>query len=402
MHVLRGLLGVGAILALLWILSRDRRSIDWRLVASALGVHFLLAVLCLETPWGSWVFRELAAAVQRLLEFSYEGSGFVFGSLGSKDAPEAFLAFRALPIVIYFAALTSILYHFGVLQVAIYGVSRALGFFLRVSGAESMVAAANIFVGMTEAPLLVRPYIEGMTRSELAAVMTAGFATIAGTVMGIYMTFVGPAYAPYILAASVLAAPATFVTAKILVPETAEPATGAKARLSFERSSRNAIDAVALGVRDGLRLALNIAAMLVAFYALVALVNWPLGALLGTSLQELFGWALSPFAWLLGVDWSDSKTVGGLLGTKIALNEFVGYQSLKDVIAAGALGDRSARIATFALCGFANFGSIGITLGGLGGLAPSRRAELAELALPAMAAGALSSCLTAAVAGMFV
>lgn len=402
MQILRGLLGVGTILAICALLSKNRRSIDWRLVASALCLHFLLALLFLETSWGAWAFREAAALVQRVLEFSYEGSGFVFGSLGSKDAREAFLAFRALPIVIYFAALTSILYHFRVLQIVIYGISRLLGLLLRVSGAESIVAAANIFVGMTEAPLLIRPYIERMTRSELMTVMTAGFATIAGTVMGIYMTFVGPTYAPYILAASVLAAPATFVTAKILVPETEEPVTGRAARLSLERASRNAIDAIALGVRDGLALALNITAMLIAFYALIALINWPLGAAFGTSLQGLLGSLLSPFAWCLGVDWADAKTVGSLLGTKIAINEFVGYQSLKELIAGGALSDRSARIATFVLCGFANFGSIGITLGGLGQLAPSRRSELAELALPAMAAGALSSCLTAAVAGMLL
>jgi CNT family concentrative nucleoside transporter len=249
---------------------------------------------------------------------------------------------------------------------------------------------------------VVRPYIEKMTRSELMALMTGGFATLAGTVLGIYMIFVGERYASFLIAASVMAAPAAFVTAKIMIPEREVPITGREFRLVVERPGRNILDAVSIGVRDGLHLALNIAAMLIAFYALIGLVNWPLEAVLGRKLQDILGLLLSPFAWCLGIDWSDAGNFGSLLGTKIVINEWVGYQQLQEMIRAEALSDRSIKIATFVLCGFANFGSIGVTLGGVGQLAPSRRSDLAELALLSMVAGALSSCLTASIAGMLL
>jgi CNT family concentrative nucleoside transporter len=295
----------------------------------------------------------------------------------------------------------AILYHLGIMQVVIYALGRLLGKILGVSGAESMSVVADIFVGMTEAPLVVRPYLEKMTSSELMALMTGGLATIAGTVLGVYMIFVGERYAPYLITASFMAAPAAFVTAKILLPETEEPRTGKDASLVFERPGKNLLDAVAIGVRDGLQLALNIAAMLIAFYSLIALVNWPLEAWFGTSYQKLLGFVFSPFAWCLGVEWKDALDFGSLLGTKIVANEWIAYQDLQKMIEAGSLSDRTIKIATFSLCGFANFGSIGVILGGLGQLAPSRRADLARLALLAMIGGALASCLTGAVAGIF-
>jgi CNT family concentrative nucleoside transporter len=401
MQVLRGILGIAVILAICLALSRNRRAINLRLVASGVGLQVLLGLLVFKTEAGAALFRALADFVTRVLEFSYAGTGFVFGSLGQKGAPSC-LAFQALPIVIYFSALMAVLYHFGVLQVVVFAMARILGKLLRVSGAESMVVAANVFVGMTEAPLVVRPYIEAMTRSELMALMTGGFATIAGTVMGIYMTFVGPAYAAFILAASVMAAPAAFVTSKIILPETEESSTGSSFRLRFDRPARNVLEAISGGVRDGLNLALNIAAMLVAFYALIALLNWPLQAWLGTTVQGILGWILAPFAWCLGVDWGEAPRLGSLLGTKVVVNEWVGYQELQGLIQTNAISDRTVKIATFALCGFANFGSIGVTLGGVGQLAPSRRGDLAQMALPAMVAGALSSCMTAAIAGMLL
>jgi CNT family concentrative nucleoside transporter len=392
------------ILAVCHLLSRNRRAISYRVVVWGLILQLLLGLLVFKTEAGRFCFQKVTDVVVRILEFSYEGSGFVFGSLGKKGADFS-LAFQALPILIYFSALLALLYHLGIMQVVVYAFARVLGKLLKVSGAESMAVTASIFVGMSEAPLVVRPYIEAMTHSELMAIMTGGFATIAGTVMGIYMGFVGKEFAVFILTASVMAAPAAFVTAKIIVPETGEPATGKSFRLVFEKQGKNLLDAIAIGVRDGLQLALNIAAMLIAFYALIALLNWPLSALAGTSIQDIFGILLSPLAWCMGIDWKDSRIFASLLGTKVVINEFFAYQNLQRLIEAGperAIDDRTIKMATFALCGFANFGSIGVTLGGVGQLAPSRRADLARFALLAMIAGALSSCLTATIAGMLM
>ena len=402
MQIVRGILGIVVILAICVIFSRNRGAIRYRVVIWGLVLQLLLGLLVFKTERGQEFFQNVTNGVVRILEFSYEGSGFVFGNLGKKGS-DFNLAFHALPILIYFSALLALLYHLGIMQVVVYAFARVLGKLLQVSGAESMAVTSSIFVGMSEAPLVVRPYIEAMTSSELMALMTGGFATIAGTVMGIYMGFVGKQYAILILTASVMAAPAAFVTAKLLVPETGEPATGKSFRLVLERQGKNLLEAIAIGVRDGLQLALNIAAMLIAFVSLIALLNWPLNALAGTSIQEIFGILLSPFAWCMGIDWKDARIFGSLLGTKVVINEFVAYQNLQGIIQAGperVIDDRTIKMATFALCGFANFGSIGVTLGGLGQLAPSRRTDLARLALLAMIAGALSSCLTATIAGM--
>ncbi|MBI4600338.1 MAG: NupC/NupG family nucleoside CNT transporter [Planctomycetes bacterium] len=400
MQVLRGFLGVAVILGICYALSRDRRRIRLRVVLWGLGLQLALALVLFKTEAGMGAFQALTDLAAWFLSFSYEGSGFVFGEIGRPGGSFS-LAFQALPMVIYFSAAMAVLYHLGVMQVVIYGLGRALGKVLGVSGAESMSVVADIFVGMTEAPLVIRPYIERMTRSELMALLTGGLATIAGTVLGLYMRFVGPDYAAYLIAASFMAAPAAFVVAKVIVPETEEPATGKAMRLVIERPGTNLLDAIAIGVRDGLGLALNIAAMLIAFYALIHLVNWPLERWLGASLQEILGWVLSPFAWALGADWADAPELGSLLGTKVVANELIAYQELRGMIQGGAVSDRTVKIATFALCGFANFGSIGVVLGGVGQLAPSRRPELARLALLAMTAGALATCLTGAIAGMF-
>ena len=403
MQLLRGILGIATVLLICLALSRDRKGINLRVVLVGIALQVLLALFVFKTGAGQAIFREMASAFGRFLDFSYQGSSFVFGSLGQKPQGEGLtFAFQALPMVIYFSGFMAILYHFGIMQVVIYALAKVLGAALRVSGAESMVVTAEIFVGMTESPLVVRPYLEKMTRSELMTLMTAGFATLAGTVLGIYMLFVGPKYASLLIAASVMAAPAAFVTAKIMVPEREVPVTGRDFRLVLDRPGRNVLDAISIGVRDGLHLVLNIAAMLIAFYGLIALVNWPLEAAFDRKIQDILGLVLSPFAWCLGVDWADAQNFGSLLGTKIVINEWVGYQQLQEMIRTQALSDRSIQIATFALCGFANFGSIGVTLGGIGQLAPSRRSDLAEMVLLAMVAGALSSCLTASIAGMLL
>jgi len=403
MSLARGALGVLIIIGICYLFSRERRAVPWRLVLVGLGLQVVLALFILGTVPGGAIMKRSAEIVTTFLDFSYQGSGFLFGSLGRKSTgpDNAYLAFQALPILIYFSAVMAALYHFGIMQLIVYGLARVLWKLLRVSGAEAMSVTADVFVGMTEAPLVIRPYIERMTASELTAVMAGGFATIAGTVLGVYMLFVGEAYAPYLLAASVMAAPAALVTAKLLVPETGEPVTAGGMSFRFERTGANLLDAIAIGVKDGLYLALNIAAMLIAFYSLIALVNWPLTSWFGVTLQEILGFFLRPFAWCLGVSWDDAGRFGSLLGTKLALNEWIAYQDLQGLITRGELSDRSVKIATFALCGFANIGSMGVIVGGISQLAPSRREDLARLAPRAMLAGALASCLTGAVAGMF-
>ena len=397
MQILRGLLGVAVVLGICLALSRNRRAIKQRVVWVGLALQVGLAAALFKTDWGKSAVGWLTVFADKFLSFSYAGSQFVFGDLGQKGGA-FYLAFQALPMVIYFSAVTSALYHLGILQVVVWAAGRLLGKLLGVSGAEAMSVVADIFVGMTEAPLVVRPYIEKMTQSELLALMTGGLATIAGTVLGVYMAFVGNTYAPHLIAASFMAAPAAIVLAKIVLPETEEPVTGKEVRLVLDKTATNLLDAIAHGVRDGLQLALNIAAMLIAFYSLIALANWPLESL-GTSLQGILGFILSPFAWALGVDWNDAARVGGLLGTKVVANEFIAYRDLQGMIQDSKLSPHAIVISTYALCGFANFGSIGVVLGGLGQLAPSRRPDLARLAIPAMVTGALANCLTAAIAG---
>ena len=404
MSVARGAFGILVILAICLLLSRNRRAVSYRIVVGGLLVQIALGVVVFKTAGGGQALQSLTSAFTRMLEFSYVGSGFVFGQFGTKsDDPNGFiLAFQVLPIVIFFAALMAVLYHFRVMQICVYFFARMLSSLLRISGAESMVVTANVFVGITEAPLVVRPYLERMTQSELMALMTGGFATVAGTVFGVYLSFVGEAYGPFLLAASVMSAPAAFVVAKIIEPETEAPATGSAFKLDLSRPYPNVLVAISQGTSDGLRLALNIGAMLIAFYSLIALANWPLDVWFGTSMQEIFGVLLRPLAWCLGVSWQDSGHVGSLLGLKISTTEFFAYASLSQMVAEQAISERSIKISTFALCGFANFGSIGVTLGGLGQLIPSRREDFSRMALTAMVGGALASFLTATIASAFL
>ena len=414
----RCVLGLVVLCGACWLLSSDRRRFPWRIAAWGIGLQLLLALWILRTSSGQAFFRGIADGMQALVARNTEGAELVFGSLARADGPAGFVfafAGTGLVVILFFAALVAILYHLGVMQVVIWALGRALSLVLGVSGAEAMVVAAEIFVGQTESPLAVRPYIARMTASELNAMMTAGFATIAGSVMAVYMGFLGPEYAPHLLSASVMSAPAAFVCAKIVRPETERPETAGRVPLVIERSARNVLEAAANGPSDGLKLWLNVIAMLVAFTALVSFVDWPLQALGGElglegglSLGRIFGWVLAPLAWAIGIEgWHDCQKVGGLLGIKIALNELVAYQQLAAIqperAVAGALEHaRSAKMATYALCGFANFASIGIQIGGTSQLAPERKGDLSRLAFKAMLAGAIATCMTAAIAGPFV
>ena len=419
MALARAALGILFFCLVAWGLSSDRRKIPWRVVAFGILMQWVLAWFILDTGIGERAFEFLGAKIATVVGMTDRGSELVFGPLARPDVlgaalgPEHgfILAFKALTVIIFFSALMAILYHLGIMQVVVWVLARIMSLLLGVSGAESMATTANIFVGMTEAPLVVRPYIPRMTLSELNALMTGGFATIAGSVMGVYMGIVGEDYAPHLLSASVMAAPAAFLMAKLIRPESEVPATSGAMPLRIERSAGNLLEATATGVTDGLKLWLNVIAMLIAFVALVALVDWPLGVLEGggepLSLSRLFGWVLAPVAWIMGVEgWHDCRLFGSLVGTKIAVNEFVAYTELAALLP-GSGGEtafesaRSATMATYALCGFANFSSIGIQLGGITPLAPERQSDLSRIALKAMLGGAMASLTTATIAGIF-
>ena len=419
MPYLRALIGLAFFCLVAWLLSSHRKRLPWRVVLAGLLMQVAFGLAVLKTDVGRGVVEAIAGLVAKLIGMAGPGSALVFGKL-SEVAPDrwgAAIGFMStgLPVIIFFSALMALLYHLGVMQVIIYALARTLSTILGVSGAESMAMAANMFVGQTEAPLVVRPYLPRMTSSELNALMTGGFATIAGSVLALYMGFLGPEYGPHLLTASVMSAPAAFLIAKIMQPETTEPETGAKVELRFERSASNLVEAAANGTSDGLKLWLNVMAMLIAFMGLVALVDWPLGELGdalaiegGLSLTRVFGWLFAPVAWCMGVEgWHDCQVMGSLLGTKVAINEFVAFDQLQHFLP-GADGEvrfespRSAAMAAYALCGFANFASIGIQIGGISPLAPERKPEIARLALRAMLGGAFASWMTATVAGMFI
>ena len=414
-----GIAGLATLLALAWVIS-GRRRFPWRMAAAGLLLQILFAVVILHTTLGEQVFVVVGAGAKVLLEVTQEGTKFIFGDLASPTGPAGFaVAFHVLPIIIFFSSLMAVLYHFGVMQKLVAGFAWIMRKTMRISGAESLAVAANICVGMTEAPLAIRPYVAGMTRSELMTLMTGGFATIAGSVFFAYVSF--GIEAGHLLAASIMSAPAALLVSKILMPEDEVPATMGGVKIALERKSVNVIDAAATGAADGLRLALNVGAMLLAFIAFIALANGLLGLvnlgvdekLLGQvlrwdlricpdDLQSLFGFLFGPLAWLMGVPAQDAQQVGNFLGQKIVVNEFVGYSSLAGEMGTGALHPRSIVIATYALCGFANFGSIAIQLGGIGGIAPERRRELARFGLRAMAGGAIASFMTAAIAGIIL
>ncbi len=396
-------LGLAAFVAIAWLLSADRRAVPWRTIFWGLGIQLALALLLLGTITGRAFFVVVNSAVAGLLAYTDAGVAFVFGALAETGFS---FAVNVLPIIVFMGSFFSVLHHWGVVQRVVDALGVALARTLRTSGAESLAAAANIFVGMAEAPLLIRPYLERMTRSELFALMTTGMATIAGSVLVAYASILGGEYAGHLVTASLLSAPAGLVIAKVMVPETETPETGGGARVRIERPAANFIDAAAIGALAGLRLAAYVGAMLVAFVAGIALVNDALaaaGSLVGVAdltLQRIFGLVLAPLAWLMGVPAADAQAVGSLLGLKTVLNEFLAYEALARQL--GELSPRSAVIASYALCGFANFGSLAILLGGIGGLAPSRRGDVARLGLRSIVSGTLATMMTGCIAGIFV
>jgi CNT family concentrative nucleoside transporter len=412
LDALRPLGGALVILAIGYAFSTNRRAIPWTTVAWGLGLQVVFALIVLRTAIGRQTFSSLGEGVNRLLAFAGVGASFVFGPLGDSTVwgramtgalgPEGsqyavIFAFQVLPTIVFIAALFAILYYFGVMQVIVRAFAVVMHRVMRASGAESLNVAASIFMGQTEAPLTIRPYLPEMTQSELMTVMTAGMAHISGGIMAAYILF--GIEAEHLLTAVIMTAPGTIMMAKMLVPETDVPKTMGTVRLEVERTDVNVIDAAGRGTGEGLHLALNVGAMLISFLALVALVNALLG-IVGLSLQQIFGWVFAPVAWSLGVPWRDAPTIGNLLGTRMVLNEFVAYSQLGPL--KESLDPRSFTIATFALCGFANFSSIGIQIGGIGALAPTRRHDLARLGLRAMFAGTLANFMTATIAGILL
>jgi len=398
--------GLVAMIAIAWAFSLDRKRMPWHTVLWGLGLQFAVAVVLLETGAGTLVFGAATALVRGLESFTAVGSKFVFGPLYAESGFA--IVTHVLPVIVFLGALFSMLFHVGLVQRVIAALAMVLARTLRTSGAESLCAAATIFVGMVEAPLLVRPYIERMTRSELFTVMATGMSTIAGSVMVIYAGMLGVGYAGHLLTASLLAAPAGILLSKVMLPETGTPQTADAHGALVEDDAVNLIDAASAGAIAGLRLAGYVGAMLIAFVALIAMANAALGSVAGwfgapdLTFQQLLGYAFAPLALLIGVPAGEVTKVGSLLGVKTVLNEFIAYQELAKLIAAGAISQRAGVIASYALCGFANFGSLAILLGGLGGLAPSRRGDIAQLGVRSIAVGTLATLMAACWAGIFL
>jgi len=412
MGALRGVLGLCVILGVAWVCSTDRRAVKLRTIFTGVLFQVLFAFLVLRWQAGRAAIAAVGTAVDGVLACSFAGSRFVFGALGERGSKLGFtFAFQVLPTIVFVAALFAILYHFGVMQLVIDVVARVMRRLMGVSGVEALDVAASIFMGQTEAPLTIRPYLSRVTRSELMVIMTAGMAHVSGGIMAAYI--LSGVEAKHLLTAVIMTAPGTLTVAKTLVPETEAPETAGRAEIRREEAElhENVLAAAAKGTHDGLLLAVNVAAMLVSFLALIALVNAILGTIhdfaagfgilsLPSSLEQIFGLIFAPVAWLIGVPWRDCGAVGNLLGTRMVLNELVAFTMLGAQKA--ALDPRSFTIATFALCGFANISSIGIQIGGLGALAPNRRADLARLGFRAMIAGTMANLMSAAIAGMFL
>jgi CNT family concentrative nucleoside transporter len=427
-HIAFGLFGLAVLVGIAFLASNNKRRVSWKLVLSGVALQLVFATLVLKVPFGSDVFNAVALGFVKLLDFVRVGSEFIFGSFMDTSKFGFVFAVQVLPTIIFFASLTGVLYHLGIMQQVVKGMAWLITKVMNVSGAETTSVCASVFIGQTEAPLTVKPYLERMTESELMTVMIGGMAHIAGSVMAAYVGLLGgddpvqrQFFAKHLLTASVMAAPATLMLAKILIPETGEPLTRGTIRLEVEKTTANVIDAAATGAADGLRLALNVGAMLLAFIALIALLNAPLewlgthewgaagsslnawlsasaGHPIAFSLQTLFGWILAPLAWLIGVPWQDAALVGSFIGEKIVINEFVAYVDMAQNL--DRLQEHSRLIATYALCGFANFSSIAIQIGGIGGLAPSRRADLARFGLRAVLGGSIATFMTATIAGV--
>jgi CNT family concentrative nucleoside transporter len=420
--IFRGLLGVSILIGLCWLLSSSRKDIHWPLVAGGLGLQLVLAMLVLLTPFGK-VIDAVSSGFVKLIGFTEVGSRFLFGD---ELFAEYGFAFKVLPTIIFVSALTSALYYLGALQWVVFSFAWVMKRLMRLSGAESLATAANVFLGQTEAPLVVKPYVAKMTRSELMALMTGGMATIAGSVFGVYVVKLAGddpvlrmEVARRLLTASIMNAPAALLVAKMMVPQT--ETVNEDLFVPRDQQGSNLLDALATGTSEGVKLLLNVAAMLLVFVALIAMLNAGLGWLgglggglldgwvsglsggvfKGLSLQAMVGFLFAPFAWVIGGETGDLLALGQLLGTKMVTNEFIAYIDLANLQSSGGLGARSIYLATFALCGFANFSSIGIQLGGIGAMAPEQRHNLATLGFKAMFAGTIASLLTASVAGMF-
>ncbi|MDZ7719352.1 MAG: nucleoside transporter C-terminal domain-containing protein [Balneolaceae bacterium] len=440
MDILRGVIGMVAIIGIAVAFSNNRKAINWKLVGTGLGIQFVLAVFILKGSnmaeywaplgWPKAFFSWVSSFFVIVLDFTTEGAEFIFGDLAKSPGMEGslgnFFAFQVLPTIVFFASLTAILYHYGILQKVVSWMSSGMQKLMGTSGAESLSVVANIFVGQTESPLVIEPYIKKMTKSELLTVMTGGMATIAGGVMAAYVQMLGNSYstaqgvpldvgrlmfAEQLLGASLMAAPAALVIAKVIFPETSEPATKGDVKMSVEKTDANGIDAAATGAGTGLKLAANVGAMLLAFIALLAMGNYflaEIGNLVGLNqalgfeltIETILGWAIAPIAFIVGVPWADAINMGSLIGTKVVLNEFVAYLQLADMVEQNVLSPKTITMATFALCGFANFSSIAIQIGGIGGLAPTRKSELASFGLLAVLAGTLANLMTATIAGM--
>ncbi len=433
MDYLRGFLGIIFIIAIAYLLSGNRKAVDWRLVLIGITIQLAIGLVISKVEFAQIAFQFVSSKFVTFLSFAAKGAEFLIGDLSKNSTGDptvkhnlGFLfAFQALPTVIFFSAVTAGLYYLGILQKIVFGFAWIMARTMRLSGAESLSAAANIFMGQTEAPLLVRPFINRMTKSELNCLMVGGMATIAGSVLGAYVSFLGGGdpeqqakFASYLLSASIMNAPAAIVLAKLFLPETEPEKIDRNLVVNKSQIGVNLVDAIAGGAADGLKLALNIGAMLLAFIAIIYAVNWILvdfigaytglndfvvqstnGTYQGFSLQYILGQVFRIFAFCIGVSWDESLYVGSLLGQKMVINEFVAYLDLANLKAAGVLSEKSIRISTYALCGFANFSSIAIQIGGIGGMAPERQGDLSKLGLKAMIAASLATMMTATIAG---
>src|SRR5438067_6021809 len=401
-----GILGLGAMLGLAYLFSTERKAIRLKTVLWGLGLQLSFAFFVLRFDIGRQIFQAAGDAVNRLLSFSYVGSEFVFGEIGKKISSFGFsFAFQVLPTIIFIAAFFAVLYHIGVMQLIIRGAAWVMTRVMGASGAESLNVAASIFMGQTEAPLTIRPFLNKLTKSELMCVMTSGMAHVSGGIMAAYIAF--GIEAKHLLTAVIMTAPGTLLMAKMLVPETEQPLTTGRVEMPPMEKETNLLGAIARGTSDGLHLALNVGAMLITFIALLALLNaimggvhnWPHMAWFPESLQTVFGWMFAPVAWLIGVPWHDAAKIGNLLGTRMVINEFVAFSQLGAM--KGSLDPRTFAIATFALCGFANFSSIGIQIGGIGALAPEQRSQLARFGIRAMLGGTMANLMSASIVGIF-
>lgn len=399
-----GILGIIVLLGIAYLLSENKKKINWKLVATALGLQVAFALLILKVPAGKAFFEWISGGITSLLGFANEGTNFLFGSLTNQEIHGNIFVFTALPTIIFFSALMGILYYLGIMQAIVKFIAKGICKLLGTSGAETLSAVGNIFLGQTEAPLLVKPYINKMTKSEITTVMIGGMATVSGGVMAGYIAM--GVNAGHLLAASIMAAPAGLAFAKILVPETEEPETKNTTDIETEKTASNVVEAAANGASDGLSLALNVGAMLLAFVALMAFLNAVLGGIGGffgfpeLSFQWILGKIFTPLAFVMGVPVTDLGTAGSLIGEKIILNEFVAYSSLSGYISSGVLQEKTIMILTYALCGFANISSIAIQIGGIGGMASDRKTTIAKLGFKALIGGALATCLTATIAGL--